>query len=176
MKATGIILLLLVWHTSFSQWNENFEDGDFTVNPTWNGDTAKFRVDNYALKLSAPAVSGSAYLSTPSGNINNAKWQILVNLGFNPSSNNYAKIYLVASSSNLNDALSGYFIKVGGSADELSLYRQDGLDVEEIIDGVDGRMSLSSVSVQVLISRTGEGEWQLSSKLDQDLLSCYDIQ
>ena len=169
MKATVILLLLLVWQTGFSQWNDNFGDGDFSINPAWSGNTVDYSIVNSALRLSAPAVSGSAYLSTPSGNINNATWQVSVNLDFNPSSNNYAKIYLAASNSNLEDGLNGYFVKIGGSTDEISLYRQSGLQIEEIIDGTDGRTSLFSVSVQVFISRSEEGQWQLSSRLDGEV-------
>ncbi|GAG79058.1 unnamed protein product, partial [marine sediment metagenome] len=64
----------LVWHSGFSQWNDNFEDGDFVLNPSWTGNTAEFKIEDSALKLAAPAVSGLAYLSTPSENINNAAW------------------------------------------------------------------------------------------------------
>jgi hypothetical protein len=166
MKAARIILLLLVWHSGFSQWNDNFEDGDFVSNPSWTGNTADFKIENYVLKLSAPAVGGAAYLSTPSENINDATWQFSVMLDFNPSSSNYTKIYLVSNSDIFNDDLKGYFIKIGGSSDEVSLFRQDGPAEEEIIDGMDGRLSLAEVKVQVLVNRTSEGLWQLSSKLD----------
>ncbi len=168
MKAARIILLLLVWHSSFSQWTDSFEDGDFILNPSWTGNTADYSIEEYALKLSAPAVSGTAYLSTPSTSTNDATWQISVKLDFNPSSSNYAKIYLVANSSELSEELDGYFVKIGGTADEVSLFRQDGLDEEEIIDGTNGRLSLSKVKVDVLVSRSAEGEWQLSSKLEAE--------
>ena len=169
MKAARIILLLLVWHSGFSQWNDNFEDGDFVSNPSWTGNTADFKIENYVLKLSAPAVSGAAYLSTPSEYINDAVWQFSVKLEFNPSSSNYSKIYLVASSSLLDDDLNGYFVKIGGSSDEVSLFRQDGSIEEEIIDGTDGRLSLTEVKVEVLVSRSAAGNWQLSSKLDGEV-------
>ena len=168
MNAARIILLLLVWQTGFSQWNDNFVDGDFSNNPSWTGNTADYKIENNVLRLSAPAVSGQSYLSTPSENINDASWQFTVKLDFNPSSSNYAKIYLVSSNHNLKEILKGYFVKLGGSSDEVSLYRQDGSDEEEIIDGTDKRLSLAVVNVQVLVSRSAEGEWQLSSKLDTE--------
>jgi hypothetical protein len=168
MNTARIILLLLVWQTGFSQWNDNFEDGDFSNDPSWTGDTADFNVENNTLRLSAPAVSGQSYLSTPSENINDGSWQFSVRLDFNPSSSNYAKIYLVSSNSNLKETLDGYFIKLGGSSDVVSLYRQDGLAAEEIINGTNGRLSLAVVNVQVLVNRSAEGAWQLSSKLDAE--------
>lgn len=168
MKATGIFLLLLVWHTSFSQWTDNFSDGDFSINPSWNGTTADFSIESNVLRLSAPAVSSSSYLSTHSESINNASWQFSLNLAFNPSSSNYTKVYLVSSNSNLSEALNGYFVKAGNTADEISLYRQDGLTEIEIIDGLDGRVDFSVVNITILVTRTANGEWQLSSKLDAD--------
>jgi len=121
MKATGIILLLLVWHSGFSQWTDDFGDGNFEFDPTWYGDTAKYKVEDFSLRLSAPAANGSAYLSTPSKNINNASWQISVKLDFNPSTNNYVKLYLVANNLILNEALDGYYVQLGGAKDEVSL-------------------------------------------------------
>ena len=166
MKAASIILLLLVWHSGFSQLTDNFEDGEFNSNPSWTGNTDDFIVENNVLRLSAPAVSGSSYLSTPSGSINNATWQFSVKFNFNPSSSNYAKIYLVANEAKLDGILNGYFVKIGGSSDEVSLFRQDGSGAVKIIDGTDGRLSLATVNIEVLVSRSAEGQWQLSSKLD----------
>jgi hypothetical protein len=166
MKATGIFLLLLVWHTSFSQWTDNFSDGDFTINPPWVGNTADFSIEDNVLRLLAPAVSSTSYLSTSSENVNDASWQFSLRLDFNPSSSNYTKVYLVSSKSNLTESLNGYFIKIGNTADEISLYRQDGLSEVEIIDGFDSRVDLSVVDVTILVTRTVNGEWQLSSKLD----------
>jgi hypothetical protein len=166
MKATGIFLLLLVWHTSFSQWTDNFSDEDFTINPPWIGNTADFSIEDSVLRLLAPAVSSTSYLSTSSENVNDASWQFSLRLDFNPSSSNYTKVYLVSSKSNLTESLNGYFVKIGNTADEISLYRQDGLSEVEIIDGFDNRVDLSVVDVTILVTRTVNGEWQLSSKLD----------
>jgi lamin tail-like protein len=169
MKATRIFILLLVWQTGFSQWSDNFGDGDFTLNPAWSGTSTAFIVENSILRLSAPAIGGNSYLSTPSENINDATWQFRVQFGFNPSGSNYAKVYLVANDSVLSGPLNGYFIKIGGSADEISLYRQEGLVETKIIDGTDGRLSSSTINVQVQVSRSASGQWQLSSKLDVEI-------
>ena len=76
MKAIGIFLLLLVWHTSFPQWTDNFSDGDYTDNQSWNGNTANFGIESNELKLLALAVGSTSSLSTQSENINDASWQI----------------------------------------------------------------------------------------------------
>ena len=168
MKVAEIILLLLVWQTSFSQWSDDFSDGDFTNNPSWQGDTANFMIDNNSLRLSAPAVPGTSYIITGSENIINASWEASIMLKFNPSSSNYSKIYLVSNKPALNEPLNGYFIKIGGTPDEVSLYRQDGLSETRIIDGTDGRLSLGTVHVKVKATRDAEGNWQLFSMLDTE--------
>ena len=127
-----------------AQFSDDFSDGDFTNNPAWNGDTAKFEIviAPNMLHLNAPAISNVAYLSTPSQSINNAVWEFLVRMDFNPSSSNYAKVYVVSDRDSLNAALNGYFVKVGNTTDEVSLYRQDGATDTEIIDGTDDRLNM----------------------------------
>ena len=55
---------------SYSQFTDNFTDGNFTASPAWSGNTADFTVTSGELQLNAPAVSSSKYLSTSSQAIN----------------------------------------------------------------------------------------------------------
>lgn len=142
---------------------DRFTDNDFAVNPEWTGDDTKFTIEDFQLKLQAPAVTGGAYLSTPSEAINNSVWEFKVKLEFNPSSSNLAKIYLVSDQANLTNALNGYFVMVGDTPDEISLYRQAGTVVTKIINGTDGSVNQSIVSVSVKVSRDNLGNWELFS-------------
>jgi len=152
----------------FSQWVDSFDDGDFTNSPTWTGDTSLFVVEMGQLRLSAPAIPGTAALSVPSDVIDSATWTFHVRMAFNPSSNNYSKIYLVSDQPPIGNDIKGYFIKLGNTKDEVSLYRQDGNAETKIIDGMDGHLSVSNVNVSVLVTRSDSGEWNLSSKLDTE--------
>jgi len=87
-------------------------------------------------------------------------------MDFNPSSNNFTKIYLTSSGPDLSSALDGYFIKLGGTSDEISLYRQDNDQVVEIIDGLDGRIDISPVDLTLRVTRDELGNWELFTKLD----------
>ena len=125
MIKKGILLfaILVVTQISFSQFVDNFSDGDFTATPVWSGNNANYEVDaSFMLHLNAPAVADTSYLSTASTAINNATWEFYVQLNFNPSSTNYAKVYLVADQANLKNPLNGYFVKLGNTDDEVSLY------------------------------------------------------
>ena len=47
-----------------AQFTDNFSDGDFTLNPTWEGDQSKFSINSGRMRLAAPAVAGNSYLAT----------------------------------------------------------------------------------------------------------------
>ncbi len=156
---------MLVGFKGFAQFTDDFNDNDFTSNPTWIGDEAKFTIENQELRLLAPAVASSAYLTTGSNSINSAVWQFSLRLDFNPSSSNYARVYLVSDQSSLTNALDGYFVMVGNSSDEISLYRQSGFSITKIIDGTDGTVDLSTVEVDVKVTRDDLGNWELFSDI-----------
>ncbi len=162
MKFYLTILLFVVNLLSFAQFTDDFTDGDFTSAPVWSGQSANFEVDGLnQLHLNAPAVTDTSYLSLSSGSIDNAVWEFYVELDFNPSSSNLARIYLVSDNADLKGSLNGYFVLVGSSDDEVSLYRQDGLATTKIIDGVDGTVGVSLVTVRIQVTRDAVGNWEL---------------
>lgn len=160
--AIGLILLLPI--TTRAQFADDFTDGDFTANPTWSGDTPKFEVDAVLqLHLNAPAVADVAYLSTPSGAIHNAEWTFWLHMDFNPSSSNYADIILVSDQNNPGNPFNGYFVRCGGTNDEVALFRKNGSTSTKIIDGADGTLNSASVNVRVRVTRDALGNWELFS-------------
>jgi hypothetical protein len=147
----------------FSQFSDDFSDGNFTNNPTWFGDDANFSVQNNELRLTAPAAADQSYLVTESGAIENATWEFYTRMTFQPSGSNLARIYLVSDASNLTGSLNGYFVMLGGTPREVSLFRQDGTNTTKIIDGVDNRLNSSQVIVRVKVTRDAIGNWELFS-------------
>lgn len=140
---------------------DNFNDGDFSGNPEWKGHAAHFSVQAGMLQLQAPAEGSQSYLSTPSNAIQNAAWEFVVHLDFNPSGQNYARIYLAADKQDLTGLLEAYYVLVGGTSDEVSLYRQDSSNSVKIIDGVDGTTDASQVDLRVRVTRNANGGWVL---------------
>jgi len=148
----------------FSQIVDDFSDGNFTANPTWSGDNIKFEVTpGNQLHLDAPAITDEAYLSAPNQAINNAQWDFYVELDFNPSGSNLAKVFLVSNQTVLTNPVNGYFVMIGNTTDEISLYRQDGSVVTKIIDGVDDRVDVSLVTARIRVTRDDMGNWELLS-------------
>jgi Lamin Tail Domain len=146
-----------------AQISEDFSDGDFIQQPAWDGTLADFSVSDEQLRLLAPPQSGDAYLTTPSRSIRQAVWEFKISLEFNPSDANFARVYLVSDQSDLGSPLNGYYVQIGGKADEISLYRQGVGGHTKIIDGEDGRVDLSTCEVKIRTTRDENGNWELFS-------------
>lgn len=166
MRLALMGLGLSIFGVSYAQFSDDFSDGEIHHNPTWLGDTTDFIVnDDQRLQLNAEAVTGEKFIYTHSEAIENAVWEFEVYLAFNPSSTNYTDIYLVADQPN-HLSVSGYFVRVGNTQDEISLYRQDGTARAKIIDGRDKVIDASNIAVRVRVTRNKEGHWELFSDID----------
>ncbi|WP_430934923.1 gliding motility-associated C-terminal domain-containing protein [Saccharicrinis sp. 156] len=159
-------LFFLISSAVSAQLLETWSDSDFTTPPTWQGDMPKFTINTteQKLKLSAEAVSSQAYLSTPCTAINNATWEFSVQMDFNPSSSNYAIIYLTSNQAGFSNNMEGYYVMVGNTQDEVSLYKQSSERITKIIDGTDKILDSSPSSVSVRVLRDDLGNWQLYTK------------
>jgi len=162
MKRILVFFITLPLFAS-AQFTDDFTDGNFTSNPIWLGDTGEFEVDGLNQLHLNDTIAGESYLYTNSGSINNATWEFFLQMDFNPSSSNYARAYLISDQTDLSGALNGYFVKLGNTADEVSLYKQSGTTQTEIIDGADGSLSTSVVTVSVKVTRDSLGNWELFS-------------
>jgi hypothetical protein len=153
-------LMCLAFGT-IAQLQDNFTDGDFTTNPTWSGEPSNFTVDGNRLHLNAPAQAATAYLSTPCTAIHEASWEFSVEMGFATSSTSLTRVYLVTDQADLKQALNGYFVMIGNTDDEVSLYRQTGTTINKIIDGLNARVGAATVLVKVNVTRDAAGLWTL---------------
>jgi hypothetical protein len=164
LRTLIVSLLILSRVAANAQFTDTFADGDFTANPAWSGEVPKFEVLNQKLHLNDAAASGEAYLSTPSEAVADATWEAYVEITANPSAANYARLYLMADQDDLSGSLNGYFVRIGGSDDDVCLYRQDGTSLTKVIDGTDDRVDLSLVQLTVQVTRDASGNWQLFTK------------
>jgi hypothetical protein len=144
---------------------DNFDDNDFTSNPIWGGTSADFQVVDGQLQLKAPASSSTSYLTTESSGLGKNVWEFYFRLAFNPSSSNYLRVFLASDGSDLSVNPSGYYLIIGGTADDISLYSQVGTTKTKLIDGMDGILNLAEVSGKVKVTRSFEGVWELAHDL-----------
>src|SRR5271170_6163841 len=130
MKIKSILCIAAIFLLSINsqaQLNDNFNDGDFTANPVWIGNSADWLV-NKSLQLQSnnTVANSSFYLSTASSLAISTQWELYVRLAFNTSSANYADIFLTASANDLTlNNTTGYFVRIGNTNDEICLYRKD---------------------------------------------------
>lgn len=154
---------LLMFFISSAQFTDNFTDGDFSNNPTWIGNTADWTVNtSFQLQSNNTVANSGFYLSTPSTQATTAQWEFFCQLTFNTSSANYVDVFLTASASDLTlNSTTGYFVRLGGTDDEICLFRKDGATVTKIIDGVNGVLNTSNNSVYIKVFRTAGNQWNL---------------
>jgi hypothetical protein len=166
--------LLTAWPVLFvlpsqAQLLDQFSDGEFSSNPPWLGLTDLFVVENEMLRLSDPDPSSAnvawLYVAAPTSSQEETVWEWYVRLDFDPSSSNYARIYLQAALPGLpHPEQQGYYIRVGGvsgAVDALELYRQDGAAHTLLLAGTPGAVASQPAQARFRVVRSAGGLWTL---------------
>lgn len=162
LKNTYYLFLLFLHFYAHAQLTETFSDGDFTNNPAWTGNDTSFEVLNGQLHSIDSNASSMFYLSTPSAFAYNTQWEFLGRFAFNTSSLNYADVYLISDVADLrSSSINGYFVRIGNTADEISLYVRTGAVSTKIIDGTDGILNSSNNIFKIRVTRTAANLWTL---------------
>lgn len=162
------LFLFLLFSSSIltAQVLDDFTDSDFTNNPVWVGDTIDWIIVNGQLRSNSNTPSHGFYLSTPSNAATNVQWEFYVNLQLQTSSANYTDIYLTSDEANLKSiSNNGYFVRIGNTSDEISLYKQVSGNDTEIIDGVDATVNSSNNSLYIKVTRDTANLWTLKSNV-----------
>ncbi|MDZ4844445.1 MAG: lamin tail domain-containing protein [Chitinophagales bacterium] len=166
--ASRILLctILLIPFFAQAQFTDKFDDGDFTSNPAWSGDASEFVIENIfgdnQLRSNSTVASSNFYLSVPSALVNDCQWEFFVNLAFNTSGANYVDVYLISDSANLKVSNNkGYFVRIGNTPDEISLYKKTGGVSTKIIDGTDGVTNSSNNVLKIKVTRDSTNLWRL---------------
>lgn len=165
----ALFIIFLVPLIGFAQVKDNFSDGNFTANPAWIGDVSDFEVDaNLQLHLNAVAQTEESHLSTALSIQAISEWEFYVSMGFNPSGSNLFDFHLMSDSADLELDHNGYFVRVGGSDDEVSLFLKSGASETKIMDGADDRVNLSPVDIWIKVLRFANGDWKVYSRLENE--------
>jgi hypothetical protein len=150
-----------------AQITESFADGDFTVNPAWQGNSTLYQVNAGQLQLNgAVGVSDTAVLVVPHNLTGDIEWNFWCKFSFSPSTQNFARVYLASDQTDLKGSLNGYYIQFGGvtgNTDSITLYKQVGAIRSRLIGGRPSTVSKSINLVRIKVSRTTSGNWELFS-------------
>lgn len=157
------VLCMLLCNTVQAQFTDDFSDGDFTNHPAWLANSADWIVNSNGQLQSNNSNANSTFsIVTPSSIATEATWKMYVQLDFNTSSTNYADVFLTASDPDLTaSSTSGYFVRIGNTTDEISLYKKTGTVSTKFIDGVDGTTNSSHSTITIKVTRNAANEWRL---------------
>ncbi|MBQ7550844.1 MAG: hypothetical protein IJT04_04890 [Bacteroidales bacterium] len=147
----------------FSQFYDDFSDGNFSDNPIWSGDTGKFMVNEQKQLQLWDNGGGVAQLSLNSGwDETPTEWRISVKMSFAPSDRNYACIYLCANSADFqSDSLKGFFLKMGesGAGDVVELFYQENGQCFSVFRGLTSIAAAFSYNIKV--TKDATNLWRL---------------
>ena len=164
MKKIFIILSQICFaYVCCAQVSDDFLDGDLLNNPTWSPDnTNNWTVANGQLRSNSATASSSFYITTPSAQALNTQWDFYVQLQFNTSSANFVDVYLVSEQADLLSATNnGYFVRIGGTPDEISLYKITSGVVSILINGTDGVTNRTNNPLRIKVVRDINDTWSL---------------
>jgi Bacterial Ig-like domain len=162
MRLFGTIgLILFSALVCSAQVTDDFSDGEYSSNPTWTPDNAtNWTVVSNQLRSNSTTASSTFSISTPSAQAMNTQWEFYLNLQFNTSSANFVDVYLISSNSSMTLA-DGYFIRIGGTPDEISLYKSTGGTSSILINGTDGVTNASNSILKIKVTRDASNLWTL---------------
>lgn len=157
------LILSSLAYTVSAQFSDNFSDGNYTENPVWTANPGDFVVnDNLQLQSANSDANATFFITTANSLALNAQWEFWVRLDFNPSSVNYVDVWLVSNEQNLLNATNtGYFIRIGTTDDNISLYKKEGTSPVRIIEGTKGLLNSSSSTFKIKAIRTASNRWIL---------------
>ncbi|WP_300665703.1 lamin tail domain-containing protein [Fluviicola sp.] len=164
MKALFTALTLLFPLFAWNQVTDDFSDGNFTANPAWTGTDAQYIVNNSQQLQLNNTVAATSYLATPHQltSLDNKQWEIFVKQPFAPSSSNFGRVYLTASSSDLTTNPDGFYLQFGeaGATDAVRLFKIISGVSTPICAAPDGQIA-ASFSVRIKVIRNNAGLWKL---------------
>ncbi len=143
-----VLIATSVMSTATAQVSDDFSDGNFNIGTVWNGSDALFAVvddgGNQRLRSASPGAA-NYWLSTPSTLTDDAVWELFFDLRFATSGANFVDVHLMSSAADLASGVNGYFVRIGGTADRLELFRSDaGAAASLAVQSPDGVVNGSS--------------------------------
>lgn len=171
------IILFLIPYLCLAQVQDDFSDGDFTSNPSWQGDLTDFIVNEEGqLQLNAEN-EGDSDLFLPITQSDSMVWEMYVKLDFAPSASNALRIYLITDNADVSIA-NGYMLEVGESGSN------DAFIFNQLIDGVAtpqasgsmGSMGSDPAEARMRITYSEDDFWSFNMDYDGGNLLSLDFQ
>lgn len=164
MRTIVIFLLLFSPIFIFSQVEDQFTDGNFTLKPNWIGTDTKFEINTSFQLRTKDTIADTAFLSVKHelNNLEDKEWRFWVKQSFSPSANNFTRVYLTATSYDLKSQPDGIFLQFGesGTADAIRLFRSENKVIKELSNGTPGAIATNFI-VSVKVVREKDNTWKV---------------
>jgi hypothetical protein len=160
-----LLTTCLVWTFTAeagAQFNETFNDGSLQTPISWR-DTSGWVQDGGFLRSAETREQHSFAIYTAATSppvASELEWQASIRLALNPSSANYLDWFLAADTAP-GQARNGYYVRIGNTRDEISLYRLWNGTATEIISGRDGRLNRSDNPCIIRVRCRENRYWKL---------------
>lgn len=174
MRIVFILLFCLTAFVANAQFSDDFSDGDFTNNPTWSGNTDKYIISTSSSipadmrpgLQSSNTVADTTFLSVENNMLfaDSIEWTFWAKLSFNPSANNFGRVYLSSDAANLKGSLNGYYVSLSyNGVDRLHFVKQEGTNHTVLITGSLANLNKTTNTLRIKVIRDNAGNWTMMS-------------
>lgn len=141
---------------------DDFLDGNFAENPTWQGDTTAFVIlpENGGILRSNVDSAATCYISTPCTALDSTEWNLTASFEYSTSSVNYSVFYVAMDASSPQTSKHAYYIRMGNTQDNISLYYRENGKSTCLIQGREGLLEAAHSKVHVRLTHNN-GTWTL---------------
>lgn len=163
-----ILAILLLFGMYACRQTENFGE-PVVFSMKWNGDTSDFQeTDKGDMWLSSPESSGEASVYMPvDGPAIGMKYEFVLYAELNPSSANYARVYLWCEEPDTQDPGEAFFVRLGYTKDNVCLCHQVGDKKPKVlITGREGIMNAAASEVSVRVTAEEDGTFHLYTRME----------
>jgi hypothetical protein len=169
MRILYTVIYLFLVNVVYCQLTDNFNDGNFTSNLSWKGNTESFIVDPLnRLRLNASGAGNSVlYIDAtypPSFSI-----EMTIKQEFNPSGSNFSRLYFLADNTDLAKSNS-YYLQFGenGTEDAVRFYKQTNGSSSLLSSGKLGSLNTDSSFFKIFLTRFNEDNFNFSIDYNLD--------
>lgn len=146
-----------------AQFVEQFSDGGFNSNPNWNGTEDQFSVNTEnTLVLAGDVDAGAAYLSTASTLSENVSYEFYLKLNFQPSTQDFVRIYLMSNNEDLSSNNQAYLLQIN-EQNSLQFVRQNGNSFNVLQTLLNNQLS-TGFNGYIKVTKTGACKWVFAYK------------
>jgi len=167
-KYTALLFFatFIFWQSAKGQIIDNFSDGDFTNNPSWIGFADSFSVVSGQLRSTVGNASSLNFYLSSASTQKFDSWEFFFRLNFNPSSQNFAEFWLETDNQNIEQAQSGFFVRLGGNTgDGIGLFKKEAGTVSEIIPQSNSLVNASNNQGKIRVTRSSTGSWEIFEQI-----------